>query len=125
MRALLRNAQSQAPGLRATSRIDHRLDSLDTLLSQTTYRVIQEAGTNVLKHAPATTMDVAARIEAEHVAIEISDDGVGLPQRAGVGRGLTGMHERVRALNGSFELRREHGRTVVRCRLPLEQEVTA
>jgi signal transduction histidine kinase len=70
-------------------------------------------------------MDVAARIDADRVAIEISDDGVGLPQRAAFGRGLTGMRERVRALNGSFELSRESGRTIVRCRLPLEQETEA
>ena len=35
------------------------------------------------------------------------------------------MHERVRALNGSLVLLREQGRTVLRCRLPLEQDVTA
>jgi two-component system sensor histidine kinase UhpB len=125
IRALLRSAQSQAPNLKLTSTIDPRLNDLDGLLSQTTYRVIQEGVTNVLRHAWATTMDVTARIEGEQIAVEISDDGVGLPQRAGFGRGLTGMHERARALNGSFELAREQGRTVVRCRLPLEQEVEA
>jgi two-component system sensor histidine kinase UhpB len=31
------------------------------------------------------------------------------------------MHERVRALNGTFEVVREDGRTLVRCRLPIEQ----
>lgn len=125
IRALLRDAQSQAPNIRLTSTIDHRLNQLDGLMSQTTYRVIQEGVTNVLKHAQAATMDVAAGIAAEQVAIEISDDGVGLPQRAGFGRGLTGMHERVRALNGSFELLRENGRTVVRCSLPIEREADA
>jgi len=122
IRALLRNAQSQALNIRLTSTIDPRLNELDGLLSQTTYRVIQEGVTNVLRHASATTIDVGARIEAEQVAIEISDDGVGFAQRAGFGRGLTGMHERVRALNGTFELSRENGRTVVRCRLPLGHE---
>ncbi len=122
IRTLLRNGQSQAPNIKLTSTIDPRLNELDGLLSQTTYRVIQEGVTNVLRHAWATTMDVAARIEAEQVAIEISDDGVGFAQRAGFGRGLTGMHERVRALNGTFELSRENGRTVVRCRLPLDHE---
>lgn len=125
IRTLLRNAQSQAPNIRLTSTIDPRLNELDGLLSQTTYRVIQEGVTNVLRHAWATTMDVAARIDTNQVAIEISDDGVGLPQRADFGRGLTGMHERVRALNGSLTLLREQGRTVVRCRLPLEQAATA
>jgi signal transduction histidine kinase len=122
IRTLLRNAQSQAPNIILTSTIDARLNELDGLLSQTTYRVIQEGLTNVLRHASATSMDVAARIDADRVAIEISDDGVGFAQTAGFGRGLTGMHERVRALNGTFELSRESGRTIVRCGLPLEQE---
>jgi len=122
IRALLRNAQSQAPNIKLTSTIDPRLNELDGLLSQTTYRVIQEGLTNVLRHASATSMDVAARIDADRVAIEISDYGVGFTQKAGFGRGLTGMHERVRALNGTFELSRESGRTIVRCGLPLEQE---
>jgi two-component system, NarL family, sensor histidine kinase UhpB len=125
IRALLRDAQAQAPGISLRSTIDSRLNDLDGLFAQTTYRVIQEGVTNVLKHAQATTMDVAAGIEAEQVAIEISDDGVGVPQRAGFGRGLTGMHERVRALNGRFELLRENGRTVVRCRLPFDHDVSA
>jgi two-component system sensor histidine kinase UhpB len=122
IRTLLRNAHAQAPNVALTSTIDPGLNELDGLLSQTTYRVIQEGVTNVLRHAWATTMDVTARLDPDEVAIEISDDGVGLPQRAGLGRGLTGMQDRVRALNGTFELSREQGRTVVRCRLPLEQE---
>ncbi len=122
IRTLLRNAQAQAPNIELRSTIDPRLNELDGLLSQTTYRVIQEGVTNVLRHAAATTVDVAARIDAGRVVIEISDDGVGLPDRASLGRGLTGMHERVRALNGSFELSRASARTVVRCRLPLEHE---
>ena len=125
IRALLRSAQAQAPNVALTSTIDSRLNELDGLLSQTTYRVIQEGVTNVLRHAWATAIDVAARIDDDQVAIEISDDGVGLPQRANFGRGLTGMHERVRALNGSLSLSREQGRTVVRCRLPLEQAAEA
>jgi len=122
--ALLRDAQAQAPTIRLTSRIDPGLNDLDGLFSQTTYRVIQEGVTNVLRHAQATSMGVVAKIEGHAVAIEITDDGIGLPQRADFGRGLKGMHERVRALNGSFELLRDQGRTVVRCRLPLEQDVT-
>jgi signal transduction histidine kinase len=122
IRTLLRNAQVQAPDIKLTSTLDPRLNELDGLLSQTTYRVIQEGVTNVLRHAWATTVDIAAGIDADRVAIEISDDGVGLPQRTSFGRGLIGMHERVRALNGSFELSREGGRTIIRCRLPLEHD---
>jgi signal transduction histidine kinase len=125
VQALLRNARKQAPEIYLTARIDPGLNELDGLLSQTTYRVLQEAVTNVLRHAHAKAMEVVAAIDASQVAIEISDDGVGLPPGQPLGRGLTGMRERVRALDGILELSRENGRTVVRCRLPLERHAEA
>ncbi|WP_436215088.1 histidine kinase [Bradyrhizobium sp. LjRoot220] len=118
VQTLLQYARSQAAGLRLTLRIDPRLNDVDGLLSQTIYRVIQEGVTNVLRHANASAMSVAAAIEGRHVLVEISDDGVGFPSNQRFGRGLTGMHERVRALSGTFEFKRENGRTYVRCRLP-------
>ncbi|WP_375775928.1 histidine kinase [Bradyrhizobium sp. ma5] len=123
IQALLRNAQSQAPGLRVTSRFDDRLNELDSLLSQTTYRLTQEGVTNVLRHAQATTMGVVAMVDGNQIQIEISDDGIGLPQDLTFGRGLTGMHDRVRALDGKLQVLREHNRTVVRCQLPLDHPV--
>jgi two-component system, NarL family, sensor histidine kinase UhpB len=123
IQALLRNAQKQAPAIRLASRIAPDLDALDGLLSQTVYRLIQEGVTNALRHARAAAIDVMAKSEDGHVAIEISDDGIGVPDHLKFGRGLTGMLERVRALNGTLDLVREQGRTVVRCRLPLENQV--
>jgi len=120
---LLRNAQSQAPNLALTARIDPRLNAIDGVLSQTAYRVIQEGVTNVQRHAQATIMDINATVDGEEIAIEISDNGVGIPPSNTFGRGLRGMCERVRALDGTFELLRQDGRTLVRCRLPLRQEV--
>jgi len=118
IQTLLQNAKTQAPDLKVTSQIDPRLNEVDGLLSQTIYRVIQEAVTNVLRHARANAMHVAADIDDREVALEISDDGIGFPPDRMFGRGLTGMLERVRALSGSLELLREGGRTCVRCRLP-------
>ncbi|WP_312002386.1 histidine kinase [Bradyrhizobium hereditatis] len=115
---LLQNAKAQAPDLKVTSQIDSTLNEADGLLSQTVYRVIQEAVTNVLRHAKASSMHVAARRDGPEVIVEISDDGVGFPADRRFGRGLTGMLERARALSGTLELLREAGRTSVRCRLP-------
>lgn len=120
IQTLLHATQAQSPGIRLTASIDPRLNGVDALLSQTTYRVIQEGLTNVLRHARASQMDVSAEIAGAEVAIEISDDGIGISDENGFGRGLTGMRERVRALDGSFEILRCQGRTRVRCRLPLE-----
>jgi two-component system sensor histidine kinase UhpB len=115
---LLQNARSQAPEMKLTSSIDRRLADVDGILSQTVYRVIQEGVTNVLRHAKARSMNVEATIEGNHLVIEISDDGAGFSEGNVFGRGLTGMHERVRALSGSFQFLREGGRTYIRCQLP-------
>jgi two-component system, NarL family, sensor histidine kinase UhpB len=119
VQTLINNARSQAPEIHLDARIDPRLNDVDGLLSQTVYRVIQEGTTNALRHANASSVDVEAAIHGDEVSIGISDNGIGFPADSPFGRGLTGMHERIRALSGTFELLREGGRTVVRCRLPI------
>jgi len=118
IQTLLQNVKAQAADLKVTSQIDTKLNDVDGLLSQTVYRVIQEAVTNVLRHARASAMHVTAGINDREVIVEVSDDGIGFPADPMFGRGLTGMLERVRALSGTLELLREEGRTRVRCRLP-------
>jgi two-component system sensor histidine kinase UhpB len=118
IQTLLQNVKAQAADLKVTSQIDTKLNDVDGLLSQTVYRVIQEAVTNVLRHARASAMHVRAGINDREVIVEVSDDGIGFPADPMFGRGLTGMLERARALSGTLELLREEGRTCVRCRLP-------
>ena len=118
IQTLLQDAKAQAPALKVTSQIAADLNGVDGPLLLTIYRVIQEGVTNVLRHAHAKTMHVAAGIDDRGVTVEIADDGIGFPQDRTLGRGLTGMLERTRALSGTLELLREGGRTCVRCRLP-------
>ncbi len=118
--SLLRNARNQTRAVRVASEIDRALDGLDGLLSQTVYRVVQEGVTNALRHAQAMMLEITATVKGRWIAIEVSDDGIGLPDGMRYGRGLTGMSERVRALDGTLELVRERDRTIVRCRLPME-----
>jgi two-component system, NarL family, sensor histidine kinase UhpB len=121
---LLQNARAQAPELTLSARIDPGLNEIDGLLSQTVYRVIQEAVTNVLRHANARSIAVTATLQEREVTVEVSDDGIGFAADQVFGRGLTGMQERVRALSGTLELLREAGRSWIRCRLPAEQVST-
>jgi two-component system sensor histidine kinase UhpB len=115
---LLRGVRSQVPAIEVAFEIDPALDKVDAVVSQTVYRVMQEGITNVLRHAQATEMNLKASLPDGKVVVEISDNGVGMPANVVMGRGLTGMRERVRALGGTFELFRSDGRTCVRCSLP-------
>ena len=119
VQTLIRNFRRQAPHIGLTATIDPDLNGIDGPLAQTVYRVIQEALTNVLRHARARNAHVAAAIAGDALAVEVSDDGGGFPGDNVFGRGLTGMHERVRALSGSLSLLRADERTYVRCRLPV------
>lgn len=118
VRTIIQQAQSQSPHLMITAQLDHRLDAVQGALSRTVYRVIQEAMTNVLKHADAQVMEVKATMNTREIAIEVSDDGRGFKDQV-FGRGLIGMQERVRALDGTLELLRSRGQSKILCRLPL------
>lgn len=120
VQTLLQNFRKQAPHIVLTDTIDPGLNGIAGPRAQTVYRLIQEALTNVLRHAKASNAHVQASVIDKALVIEISDDGGGFPEGNVFGRGLTGMHERVRALSGSLSLLRVDERTHVRCRLPAE-----
>jgi two-component system, NarL family, sensor histidine kinase UhpB len=90
------------------------------------YRIVQESINNALRHGhPANISLSVARESATSVAVEISDDGVGLQSTGSHGGlGLTGMRERVTALGGELEVSAgPGGRGVrVRARLPAAAE---
>ncbi|WP_165956885.1 sensor histidine kinase [Kribbella antibiotica] len=78
----------------------------------TAYRLVQEALTNVIKHAKATGVRVAVRSEETGVRVEVTDDGVGFDvaaARRGNRHGLAGMRERVRIEGGSLDIRSTPG----------------
>lgn len=66
------------------------------------YRVVQEALTNVVRHADATTVDVLLRADGDALRVTISDDGNGLSGTAGTG--MMGMAERARLVRGRLEV---------------------
>jgi two-component system sensor histidine kinase UhpB len=123
IRSLTNNASARAPKLKIVVNLDPNLNGTDAIVSETIYRVVQEALTNVLKHACATMMRIDAGIDGSQVRIEIADNGVGFSPGASFGRGLNGMSERVRALSGTFDLLRKNGETVIRSRLPLDRDL--
>ena len=123
IRSLIENAKARAPELRIVADLGPDLKGIDRVLSETVYRVVQEAVTNVLKHAQATMMEIDASIDENRLLIEIADNGVGFTPGISFGRGLNGMSERVRALSGTFDLLRKDGKTLIHCRLPLDRDL--
>jgi signal transduction histidine kinase len=92
-------------------------------VSAVAYRIVQEAVTNVLKHAgPAARTDVRVRWLDGRVEVEVADDGLGerAPRNtAGSGLGHVGMRERVDAVGGGIEIGpRARGGYLVRAWLP-------
>ena len=85
------------------------------------YRVVQEALTNALKHAPGHPTAVRVRYGTADVEIEVSTDGPPVPPTwAGTGRGLTGLRERVSVVGGELRVGgRPDGGFTVRARIPV------
>jgi signal transduction histidine kinase len=88
------------------------------------YRIVQEALTNVLKHADGASSRVMLRWRERAIEFEILDNGS--PDRvaehdAWPGRGIIGMRERAEMYGGTVDVHAEPGRGfVVRARIPLE-----
>src|SRR5215213_4402226 len=92
------------------------------------YRIVQEALTNVVKHAGPARAQVVVGYGDQEVTVEVIDDGRGVVTsvsdgRAGTGHGLIGMRERVQAFGGELEVGpRSGGGFRVAARLPLATE---
>lgn len=87
------------------------------------YRLVQEALTNVGKHAAASRVEVAARELEGEIRIVVRDDGSGFdPGSAATGRGLTGMRERIELIGGEIEVSSKPGEgTEISARVPLQE----
>jgi signal transduction histidine kinase len=80
---------------------------LDIDVSTTMFRIFQEILTNVARHSRATRVDIDLEIGAEHVALEVADNGVGITDNDRSGKkslGLLGMHERALLFGGDVQI---------------------
>lgn len=99
--------------------IDGKASGLSPELETTLYRLLQEALTNVVKHAQASSVRVSVRQDGRELAVEVQDDGRGFDVDARTaGFGLAGMRERVDLAGGTLSLESDHRGTHVRARLP-------
>jgi signal transduction histidine kinase len=91
----------------AGTHVDLHMSGTDRRLSPalelSVYRVVQEALTNVVKHAPGARATVDLAVSADQVRLGVTDDGGPAGQPAsndGTGHGIVGMRERIGAFGG-------------------------
>ncbi|WP_245743828.1 sensor histidine kinase [Lentzea fradiae] len=118
---LLDNAR--AAGLEVSHGVYGDPREVPSAVALSAYRVVQEALTNVVKHANARHVDVRMRFLESALEVEVADDGRGLSTSGESGFGLVGMRERLAVHGGSLEAgpRRSAG-YLVRASLPTEEK---
>jgi signal transduction histidine kinase len=97
------------------------LGEVPTVVQFSAYRIVQEALTNVVRHAGNCRVDLSMRREGDALLVRVDDDGNSPPPSdLGRGHGLAGMRERVAALGGTFTAGpRDGGGFSVTARLPI------
>jgi signal transduction histidine kinase len=97
--------------------------NLNQQQSVTVFRIFQEALTNVLRHAQATTVEVTTADEADALVLTIRDNGRGITEDEKLGEfslGILGMRERAHLIGGKIEISGTEGKgTTVTIRVPV------
>ncbi len=87
----------------------------------TTYRLVQEALNNAVRHSGARNARVRVEQNGKQIRVSVNDDGRGFDPARSRGMGILGMEERVRRLGGRIEFHSEPGRgTTITAELPIE-----
>ena len=112
----------QRTGIECDLSAPANLASLGSDVEAATFRIVQEAMTNVARHSNATRVEVRLRLRGEELLVEIRDDGMGITESAVRDRGsigLIGMRERARRIGGKLDVEGVAGHgTIVSLRLP-------
>jgi signal transduction histidine kinase len=110
-------------GLPASMQVHGEPVPLPQTLDLFAYRIAQEGLTNALKHARAHQAELTLDYQPGALQIEVRDDGVGAAAADGLGRGLVGVHERVKIYGGEMSAGpAPSGGFVLTARLPIEPD---
>ncbi|MGA2433978.1 MAG: ATP-binding protein [Bryobacteraceae bacterium] len=110
---------SRRTGMRIDVDADEAADSFPEEYRTCIFRVVQEALHNSSRHAEAKTVRIGVRQDGEWILLTVEDDGRGFEATRVRGLGLIGMEERVKHLNGTFQVQSHSGTgTVLKIALP-------
>ena len=114
--------RTRAAGVEVDLAVEGERRALAPGIDLAAYRILQEALTNVLKHAGAARAAVTVRYASTELALSVEDDGSGMSVNPnGEGHGLIGMRERVSVYGGTLETGNgPEGGFRVLARLPLD-----
>jgi len=119
--------RTSAAGLPVTVEVTGTARPLPAAVGLAVYRIVQEALTNVTRHAGRpVTATVRLDYAPDQLTVEVTDDGPGAEDTSGAGSGLLGMAERAAALGGQLDAGpRPGGGFRVAARLPVREQVPA
>ena len=95
---------AQLAGLEATVRVVGDIERLPPGVDIAAFRIVQEAVTNVLRHASASRVDCLIEVANAALRLEVVDDGRGAEPRQPDGHGHTGMRERAQMYGGTLDI---------------------
>jgi len=95
-------ARAQSAGIGVDMEVRGDPGELDALVELGAYRVLQEALTNVVKHAPGSHAELLVDYGEEELTVRVTDDGPGCDEAPRGGHGLLGMRERVELTGGTL-----------------------
>jgi two-component system sensor histidine kinase UhpB len=114
---------SKQGGIQVERDLSSQLPELSEDVELVVYRIAQEALTNVLRHSRASRCRVRLAAEGDRLALEVVDNGVGMPASLGDETiGVEGMRERALLVGGRLTIGPgASGGTVVSLEIPLEE----
>jgi signal transduction histidine kinase len=94
--------RTAAAGVRVDLQVSGRRPALPAGIELAAFRVVQEAITNVVKHAATDACQVTVAYQQDRVTLQVTDHGSGVGSKAALGYGIVGMRERVGMYGGDF-----------------------
>jgi signal transduction histidine kinase len=114
----------RANNLECRVNVSPNLERLASDIEIALYRIVQESVNNAVRHAKAKRIELDIQREKDGLRLRIKDDGVGIRDVQNARKhthGLTGMHQRMRAINGTFEIASREGEgTRIEVFVPIE-----